>query len=508
MWVLNWICWKQSWCCFNIFGEYTNKVFVWWLSWVFLCGVLACCIAGFVTANRFGFSLYGVQCAYERIYYDSVFGQIKKTYPKWEGLIDISTKYNYLNKITSFIIDNSLDNLQIIEFYYNKEELAQKKCEKSNQFLYPIYKKIADKICESEEVPYISQINGDIYKGISFYTEMTKHLDIIKKQKEIYQKQLKEIHDISNEKVNLAKYKSEFIENFTYYVNVARAMGRVVPIIYFALLLIFVVGAGALLITYFCKRNNQETWIIILMHITWNGIRFFMFSFFIYGCAYGMLFLGARDSIAYLNYAFSEKNLNSNKVIIIPDETKVYFKSCLYTYSNNLESFRKDNSMNEFIKNAVKFDSWINNKPECTNCDNLVNDAYKEMLSNLENNYKIIFTKENKESINNFKDVVNRNGNIYDIFDCRFINNEINLMFRALWDFSWETRILCALSCCIGFFGAIAVYSFLWTMHLWNKNNGYDEGHNKKQKFLPKKKAPRQSNGSGSGSGSGSDSGE
>jgi len=67
MWVLNWICWKRSWCCFNIFEENINKICVWWLCWIFLCGVLACCIAGFVTANTFGFSLYGVQCAYERI---------------------------------------------------------------------------------------------------------------------------------------------------------------------------------------------------------------------------------------------------------------------------------------------------------------------------------------------------------------------------------------------------------------------------------------------------------
>ena len=244
------------------------------------------------------------------------------------------------------------------------------------------------------------------------------------------------------------------------------------------------------------------------MHITWNGIRFFMFSFFIYGSAYGMLFLGARDSIAYLNYAFSEENLNKNKAIIIPDETKNYFKNCLYSYSNTLENFRKYDSLNEFIKNAVKFDSWINNNPECKSSDSTLYTECTNMLSDLKGKYKGIFTDEIKNANNYFKDMVNRDGNLYDKLDCSFINNEINLMFRALWDFAWETRILCALSCCNGFFGAIAVYSFLWTMHLWNKNNGYDEGHNKKQKFLPKKKVPRQSNGSGSGSGSGSDSGE
>ena len=101
-------------------------------------------------------------------------------------------------------------------------------------------------------------------------------------------------------------------------------MGQIFPIIYFSLLLIFVVGSGALLITYFCKKVNQQWW-ILPMHIAWNGLRFFIFSFFIYGCAYGMLYIGSRDAIAYLKYgAFSEENLNADykNVIIIHKDTQ------------------------------------------------------------------------------------------------------------------------------------------------------------------------------------------
>ena len=68
--------------------------------------------------------------------------------------------------------------------------------------------------------------------------------------------------------------------------------------------------------------------------------------------------------------------------------------------------------------------------------------------------------------------------------NCSFIYNNINLMYRAMWDFSWETRILCALSCCIGFFGEIAVYSFLWVMQLW-KRDGYIGPHKNKHKVPP-----------------------
>ena len=89
------------------------------------------------------------------------------------------------------------------------------------------------------------------------------------------------------------------MEDLAYYVNVAMVMGKIVPLIYFSILLTFVVASGALLITYYCKEINQQWW-ILPMHIAWNGIRFFIFSFFIYGCAYGMLFYYSRDLIGYL----------------------------------------------------------------------------------------------------------------------------------------------------------------------------------------------------------------
>ena len=104
--MFNWVCWNRQCCCLNVFDEYCNKVFVWWLSWVFLCGILACCIAGFVTANRFGFSLNAIQCAYERIYYDIIYGQLKETYPKWEGLVEIRNTYNHLNNINLYLNSN------------------------------------------------------------------------------------------------------------------------------------------------------------------------------------------------------------------------------------------------------------------------------------------------------------------------------------------------------------------------------------------------------------------
>ena len=47
------------------------------MSFTFLLGILACCISGCVSVNRFGFALDGAWCAFDRIYYDTINGEIK-----------------------------------------------------------------------------------------------------------------------------------------------------------------------------------------------------------------------------------------------------------------------------------------------------------------------------------------------------------------------------------------------------------------------------------------------
>ena len=130
IWACNWVCWLKGYCCFNYCDTSTNKCFVWWLSWIFLCGVFACCISGFVTANRLGFASYGVQCAYERIYDDTIYGQVKDNLPRWQGieetknyLTKLNKTFNELKRQTLFDNDNyyldvTYDLLNIILNYY------------------------------------------------------------------------------------------------------------------------------------------------------------------------------------------------------------------------------------------------------------------------------------------------------------------------------------------------------------------------------------------------------
>ena len=65
----------------------------------------------------------------------------------------------------------------------------------------------------------------------------------------------------------------------------------------------------------------------------------------------------------------------------------------------------------------------------------------------------------------------------FDIsFDCRFLKYDLNQSHRALSDASVESRILAAVSLCLSFFGAVALYFFLLVMHHYNNELFFDSG--------------------------------
>ena len=494
IWVFNWICWNRS-CCFNLLDGNSNKVVSWWVSWVSLCGILACCISGFVTVNRFGFSLYGTQCAYERIYYDTMFGQYKETYPKWEGFNAIFNNVAYLYYILRAII---LQKKNLSLEYFNSPNDITKFCGEIDfigNFSYPVPKKFVELLSKGtkEDIDIgesIKKLSKKINYGYNILFHLITYYNYIYQFNDFFYEQLKKLNNtFRNHNEDLNEYKTQFIKDFKYYVNLAESLGKIVPLIFFSLLLTFVVYSGALLITYFCKRVNQQCW-ILPMHIAWNGLRFFIFFFFIYGYLYGMLFLFSKDSIAYLQYAFSRENLNSDNIVILPPNTKNFFTTCLF--SNSIyDDYKINNTINEFLKNYFNFKIWLNNTNEndCLSDNSIVTKSCNALIDELKNNFtdnfiKIFEPDDQSLDINYFKPIFERDGNIYDNMNCSFIYNNINLMYRAMWDFSWETRILCALSCCIGFFGEIAVYSFLWVMQLW-KRDGYIGPHKNKHKVPP-----------------------
>ena len=111
VWIFNWVCWINQCCCCDFLHNPVNKRIAWWMSFTFLLGILACCISAFVTVNRFGFAIDGVWCAVDRIYYDSKFGQLKQTYPKWEGFDNTKNILSNISKFVTTIVPSKTETI-------------------------------------------------------------------------------------------------------------------------------------------------------------------------------------------------------------------------------------------------------------------------------------------------------------------------------------------------------------------------------------------------------------
>ena len=79
-------------------------------------------------------------------------------------------------------------------------------------------------------------------------------------------------------------------------------------------------------------------------------------------------------------------------------------------------------------------------------------------------------SKQLCESIDcyNFPELAVLNGGLFGSFNCGFLHTDLNLIYRALYDASIESRVLAAVSLTAAFSGAIAVYFFLLVLYHYN----------------------------------------
>ena len=466
VWVFNWVCWNNQCCCCDFLHNPINKRIVWWTCFIFLLGLLACCISGFVTTNRFGFALEGSYCSFERFYYDSIYGQLKETYPRWERFNNISKLLSQLNRSLNdleyedYKYLNTFSENNITNFDEYKKQFLQSNCFEKNSdcqeeidFTWPFltkYEKILDAY-------YILLNLRDYLSEGKNLEELTTFFQIIE--------------------TDFQRLKTEFLSKFYYFARIANGWGRVLTMIYFCLLLIAVTFAGFSMMFYVCLRN--QGYLAIFMHVLWNIIRFFIFSFFFYGAAYGMCYLALRDAVAYVMFVFGEENLsleeNKNSYLIPKKKGKEFLNYCLINKDNNFKKKFKDiltSSLEDLIKNAIELEDLIDNKN-----DLILSKGFK--LRNGENlvvSIKNNFDEKIKGKFKYYEQYVVRQDGLFGSFDCSFLKSDLAMMYRTLYDLSVEARILCALSCCIGFFGAIAVYFFLLVLHHYNMELFFDSG--------------------------------
>ena len=217
--------------------------------------------------------------------------------------------------------------------------------------------------------------------------------------------------------------------------KILRRSCKVLSMIYFCLLLTATTAAGVSMMFYACLK--RQGYLITFMHVLWNIIRFFIFSFFLYGTAYGIFFLILRDLIFCINLIFLE-NVNNH-------------------FLNNCFSLTKTNYLDESIKNSLI--NFLNT----SKTDNHVKTQYYDKICN-----KMLDTCEQ---------LAYKVGNgTFGSFDCGFLKSDLHHLFKTLNDASTESRILSALSLCSSFFGAIAVYFYLLVIHHYNNELFYDSG--------------------------------
>ena len=198
------------------------------MSFSFLLGVLASCISAFVTVNRFGFALEGAWCAFDRIYYDTFNGQLKFNGTKWE---EIESTKSTLNSILDFCND----------IKENKIESNDTNLGKLNRAI-----NILKESCKFEESYFLGNESFDSIKS----QEIKKDIKF---------------------------------DKFHSWAATLKACLKILAMIYYCLLLIAVTAAGVAMMFYACLK--RQGYLITFMHVLWNIIRFFLFSFFLYGTA-------------------------------------------------------------------------------------------------------------------------------------------------------------------------------------------------------------------------------
>ena len=498
--------------------------------------------------NRFGIIVRAVQCAYERIYYDSQFGQLKDSFPKWEGL---ETNLLKLNESKNFIDNIKKKNPEEIKEYfisnedwvtdedYSNENLIKGKfkgqyykpyVESMKQLLEQCREEghgenifVEDRLFYNNDNPddTSSVVGAFMYEVSKIVNKITnKYDDIEDSFSYLYlygnfssQKLNKIIIEFKKASEDLKIYQNDFLDKVEYYIKVAKACGYILVMIYLCILSAISIIGCALLMAY--SYLKEQLHLDVIMHIIWNIVKFFIFSFLMYGAAFGMLYLGLRDAISYNKYLFGEENLNSNSTFLLPkNESKEFLKTCLFGEKNEYfgdldnviydklnELYNNYGELKNLFKNNYTLDQYYNQEFSVHTITNSLRnlqpsdntDTDDNEPSDISDNTEIEEFKlsliqpfaNQSIMINKFISTLNKlpiltneeynyNSRFLDSFNCGFLKSDLAILYNSLYDLSIESRILCALSCCIGFIGEISIYFYLLSIYHYDKKEFKD----------------------------------
>ena len=403
------------------------------MSFTFLLGILACCISGFVSINRFGFAIEGALCSLERIFFDSKFGQLKTDEPKWKGFDNVKT---IIDNLTEF--SNILD---LISFngetkYINKDD---------------------EEI--SDEIEY-AEINKFKYTKMFHAYKYLKYND--------FKAQLNDFGSNFNDYINdfeKLNEKDKFIDKCRHYGNILKDCMMILAMVYYCFLLIVVTFACISMMFYACLK--RQGYLLIFMHVLWNIIRFFMFSFFIFGAAYGMFSKALRDSVAIISSFFEKDNLGTD-IDELPIRKNKFLGKCIgqkdYNFKDELDRNKKEisSSLEIFFTNLNEFKNMELTSEWNTPISEISNILGNTPEKHLNCTYLITIAKEK--------------GGLFGSFNCGFLGGYLQLVYTTIYDASVEAKKLSATTLSAAFFGAVAIYFYLLVLHHYNNELFFDSG--------------------------------
>jgi len=533
-WGLNHHCWAKKSCCFKEYHNPANIRAFWWMSFIGLCGIFACCVSGFITSYNFANKLGTIKCAYERVYYDSIYGEIQSNSTKWEGLTSRETitetlrtflvneiEYNKPFEFNSeWQTGNESDGLNSTVYYKTEFVNALNtdilyKCRNSDGVLRNLEGELA---CDKD----LKDPNSIVLKYTSEVTRITKYFsdEVNKINNFIEDKDNNKYNygreiNITNNKLesiseDLNNYKTDFLDKAYHYINISKALGYILVVVFYSISLAIAVFSCFFLWAY--SYFKEQKVLNILMHICWNILKFLALVFFIFGGAFGALYLLSRDLIGYNKFLFSEANLAENATTyLLPNgTTKEFLRYCINendgNYMNNIDLssinlikyLYYNRKAEEDIMTNYRFtdlqqnencysmsDTKIRNLQENDNdetdidhsiilkFDNVgkkVNEMLTEIYNSLNNN-----RMRNLQSQQGIVQVIDNLGETIGKLNCSYLKKEIEILYDSLYELSIESRISCALCSCIAFFAEFTVIFYLLVLYHYDNNQFKDE---------------------------------
>ena len=357
-----------------------------------------------------------------------------------------------------------------------------------------------------------------------------KHFVIVLKTKktryrDYFSEQVKTINNIlQNISDDLDNYKDIFLDEVHYYTNIAKIFGYIIVIIYYSIVIVIVAFSCFLLWAY--SYFKEQRIIYTLMHIAWNILKFFSFSFFMFGAAFGALYLCSRDLIGYNQYLFTTNLEDTANTALLPNKAaKAFLGYCMNNsldnnnYINKLDTILIQNYVKDFYNNlnqekyyVEEYDfSKINqtysgsvfrllsegDQVDTTDGTNLIEINFIDATNSLNNSINKLYqkfinpTRRRRRYLDetNLVAAINSLVNTTNTLNCGYLKNELQILYDSLYELSIESRISCTLCCCIGFFIEVSVTFYLLVIYHYN-NNQFKEGYEIQSKM--KKQQPRK----------------